>query len=72
MVKEAEKFASDDAKKKEEIELVNQADTLVYATEKSLKDFGGKVNQGERANIESRLNDLKTAIKDNRFFFIIR
>ena len=64
MVKEAEKFASDDAKKKEEIELVNQADSLVYATEKSLKDFGDKVNQGERANIESRLNDLKAAIKD--------
>jgi molecular chaperone DnaK len=64
MVKEAEKFASDDAKKKEEIELVNQADTLAYATEKSLKDFGDKVSQSERANIESRLNDLKTAIKD--------
>jgi len=64
MVKEAEKFASDDAKKKEEIELINQADTLAYATEKSLKDFGGKVSQGERADIEAKLNDLKTAIKD--------
>ena len=64
MVKEAEKFASDDAKKKDEVEAVNQADNLVYTTEKSLKDYGDKVNQQDRANIESMLNDLKTAIKD--------
>ena len=64
MVKDAEKFASDDAKKKEEVETINQADTLVYSTEKSLKEFGDKVSQSERANIEARLNDLKAAIKD--------
>ena len=64
MVKEAEKFATEDAKKKDEVEAVNQADTLVYATEKSLKDYGDKVSQQDRANIEARLNDLKTAIKD--------
>jgi len=64
MVKDAERFAADDAKKKEEVETANQADTLVYATEKSLKDFGDKVSQGERAEIEARINDLKTAIKD--------
>jgi molecular chaperone DnaK len=64
MVKDADKFAAEDAKRKEEIELINQADTLVYATEKSLKDFGDKVSQGERADIEARLNDLKAAMKD--------
>ena len=64
MVKDAEKFAADDAKKKEEIEVINQADTLVYASEKSLKDYGDKVGQNERADIEARINDLKTAIKD--------
>lgn len=64
MVKEAEKFAAEDTKKKEEIEIVNQADNLVYATEKSLKDYGDKVSQSDRANIEVRLNDLKQAIKD--------
>jgi len=64
MVKDAEKFASDDAKKREEIEAINQADSLVYATEKSLKEFGDKVSQAERADIEARLNDLKQAIKD--------
>jgi molecular chaperone DnaK len=64
MVKDAEKFAAEDAKKKEEMEVINQADTLAYSTEKSLKEFGDKVSQQERAEIEARLNDLKTAIKD--------
>ncbi|MCX5714101.1 MAG: Hsp70 family protein, partial [Candidatus Omnitrophica bacterium] len=64
MVRDAEKFAAEDTKKKEEIEAVNQADQLVYATEKSLKDYGDKVSQQERAAIEASLNDLKSAIKD--------
>ncbi|MDD2927448.1 MAG: molecular chaperone DnaK [Candidatus Omnitrophica bacterium] len=64
MVKDAERFAADDTKKKEEIETINQADNLVYATEKSLKDYGDKVSQGERADIEAKANDLKSAIKD--------
>ena len=64
MVKDAEKFAAEDTKKKEEVEAINQADNLVYASEKSLKEFGDKVNQAERADIEARLNDLKQAIKD--------
>jgi molecular chaperone DnaK len=64
MVKDAEKFAAEDTKKKEEVEIINQADTLAYSTEKSLKEFGDKVSQQERAEIEARLNDLKTAIKD--------
>lgn len=64
MVKEAEKFAAEDAKRKEEIEVINQADTLAYSTEKALKDFGDKVSQAERLEIEAKLNDLKTAIKD--------
>lgn len=64
MVKDAEQFAADDAKKKEEIETINQADNLVYATEKSLNDYGEKVSQAERADIEAKANDLKTAIKD--------
>jgi len=64
MVKDAERFASDDAKKKEEIENINQADNLIYATEKSLKDYGDKVNQTERADIEAKVNDLKSAVKE--------
>ncbi|MGA2614661.1 MAG: molecular chaperone DnaK [Spirochaetia bacterium] len=64
MVRQAEQFASDDAKRKEEVEAINQADTLAYSVEKSLKDYGDKVSQAERANIEAKLNDLKSAIKD--------
>lgn len=64
MVRDAEKFSSEDAKKKEEIELINHADNLAYATEKSLKDFGEKVSPNERAQMETKLNDLRTAIKD--------
>src|SRR5512137_761276 len=51
MVKDAEKFASEDAKKKEEVEVGNQADALAYSTEKALKDYGDKVSQAERGEI---------------------
>ncbi|MCX5678015.1 MAG: molecular chaperone DnaK [Candidatus Omnitrophica bacterium] len=64
MIKDAEKYAAEDSKKKEEVEQVNQADALVYSTEKSLKEFGDKVSQSDRADIESRLNELKQAIKE--------
>ena len=64
MVKNAEKFASEDATRKEEIETINQADSLIYATERSLKDMGDKIAQGERADIEAKINDLRQAMKD--------
>jgi len=64
MVRQAEQFASEDAKRKEEVEAINQADTLAYSVEKSLKDYGDKVSQSERADIEAKLNDLKSAIKE--------
>jgi molecular chaperone DnaK len=63
-VKEAEKFAAEDEKRREQVETMNQADTLIYATEKALKEYGDKVSQQERADIESRINDLKQAMKD--------
>jgi molecular chaperone DnaK len=64
MVQEAEKFATQDAKKKEEVEIINHADSLLYTTEKSLRDYGDKISQQERADIETGINDLKQAIKD--------
>jgi len=63
MVKEAEKFAEEDKKKKEEVELLNQANSLVYATEKSVKDYGNKVAASDKENIEKELTSLKEAIK---------
>ncbi len=63
MVKEAEKFAGEDEKKKEEVEIRNQADTLVYSTEKSLKEYGSKVSDAEKKNIETKVTELKEALK---------
>jgi molecular chaperone DnaK len=63
-VQEAEKFAEEDKKRKEEAEVVNQANNLVYSTEKSLKDYGEKVPQTERDNILKELEGLKQAVKD--------
>lgn len=63
MVKEAEKFAEEDKKRREEAELLNQANTLMYTTEKSLKDYGDKVPADDKANIEKELASLKAAIE---------
>ena len=64
MVKEAEKFAAQDVKRKEEVEIINQANSLVYATEKGMKEYGDKVSASDRATIEQELNGLKDAVKD--------
>jgi len=62
-VKEAEKFAEQDKKTKELIESKNEADSIIYATEKALKDYGDKITQDERLNIERAISDLKEAVK---------
>jgi molecular chaperone DnaK len=64
MVKEAEKYAEEDKKRKEEAEVINQANTLVYSTEKALKDYGDKVSQADREGILKELEGLKQAVKD--------
>jgi molecular chaperone DnaK len=63
MVREAEQFASADAKKKEEVELKNQADSLAYSTERSLKEYGDKVQAADRAKVEEKLKALKETLK---------
>ena len=63
MVKEAEKFAEQDKNRKEEVEICNQADNLVYATEKSLKEYGNKVSVSEKENIQKKVDVLKEAVK---------
>jgi len=65
MVKESERFAGEDKKKKEEIETKNNADTLIYSVEKSLKDYGDKVSQQEKETIEKKLAELKETVKAN-------
>jgi len=63
MRKEAEKFADADKRKKEEVETVNNADTLVYATEKTLKDFEGKVAESELTSIKDAAAGLKKLLE---------
>jgi molecular chaperone DnaK len=63
MVKEAEAHASEDKTKRQLIEARNQADGLVYATEKSLKEHGDKVDEATRGTIQSALDDLKKAME---------
>ncbi len=64
-VKEAEQYASEDSKRKEEIEARNEADNLVYSVEKSLKEHGDKISSDERLAAEQELNATKDALKGN-------
>ena len=61
-VKEAEMFAAEDAKRKEEIDVRNQGDQIVYQTEKTLEDMGDKVPAEVKSEIETKLQTLKTAL----------
>jgi molecular chaperone DnaK len=63
MTKEAEAHATEDKKKREVVDLKNQADQLIYSTEKTLKEHGDKVSGDIRGKIESAVNNLKEAIK---------
>ena len=62
-VKEAEQFAAEDAKKKEEIDVRNQADQVVYQTEKALEDAKDKIDANDKASVEAALGKLKEALK---------
>ena len=64
-VKEAEQYAAEDAKRKQEVEDRNQAETLAYETEKSLKELGDKVDASEKQDVEAAKEDLKKALEAN-------
>jgi molecular chaperone DnaK len=65
MKKDAESHAEEDKKKREVVDFKNQADQLVYVTEKTLKEHGSKVPSDTRGKIESAVNNLKEAAKGN-------
>lgn len=65
MVKEAEENAEADKKRREEVELRNEADTLIFTTEKTLKDLGDKVSDDEKQKAESAKEELKKALESN-------
>ena len=62
-VQEAEKFASEDEKRKESVEVKNNAESIYYQTEKTLKDLGDKVSAEDKNNVEEKLEELKK-VKD--------
>ena len=62
-VKEAEQFAAEDKKQKEAVDARNEAESLVYQTEKSLGELGGKISDSEKAPVEAALNKLKETLK---------
>lgn len=62
-VKEAEKFAAEDKKKKEEVDARNSADNIVYQTEKTLNDLGDKITADEKAGIQAEVDKLKEMLK---------
>jgi molecular chaperone DnaK len=62
-VREAAEHAEEDKKRKAAIEAKNHADSLIYSTEKSLKEYGDKVDAGDKASIEQAVGDLKGVLE---------
>ena len=63
MVKDAETHAAEDQQKREEVEVHNQADSLIYETEKNLNEFGDKVDATTKGNVENAVEELKKALE---------
>ena len=62
-VREAEAFAAEDKKAREAVDIRNNADQMVFQTEKTLKEIGDKVSAAEKNDVEAKVNDLKEALK---------
>ncbi|HPU21964.1 MAG TPA: molecular chaperone DnaK [Thermoclostridium caenicola] len=62
-VKEAERYAAEDKRRKEEVETRNEADSLVYQTEKTLKELGDKLSSEDRTKLQGELEKVKEALK---------
>ena len=63
--REAEAHAQEDSKKKEAVEARNQADTVIYTTEKAIKDFGDKIDSSKKSELEGLITELKNAMNGN-------
>ena len=63
MVNDAELHAEEDKKEREKAEARNEADNLIYTTEKSLTDYGDKITEDDRKNIETAVEELRNALK---------
>ncbi|MDO7788240.1 molecular chaperone DnaK [Desulforamulus aquiferis] len=65
MVNDAEKFAEEDKKRKESVEIRNQADTMIYQAEKTITDLGDKADQAQVDNLKKAIEELKAALGGN-------
>jgi len=65
MVKDAEEHAEEDKKKRELVDSKNHADSLIFSTEKSLKEYGDKVSEDEKKAIEDAISELKSAAEND-------
>ena len=61
-VREAEQYANEDKTRKEEVEIRNHADSMVYSTEKTLKELGDKIDAADKSRIESEIENVKQAL----------
>ena len=64
-VREAEKYAEEDKKKREEIDIKNEAENLCYSIDKLLKDSGDKISQGEKDSLSNKVTELRKKISEN-------
>jgi len=64
-IKDAEKYAEEDKRRKEKVEVQNQADTLIYTTEKTLKELGDKVSGDQREKVEKAIENTREALKSD-------
>ncbi len=62
-VKEAEKYAEEDKKRKEEVEIRNNAESMVYQSEKTLKEVEGKIDEADRSGVQAEIDKVKEALK---------
>ena len=70
MVKDAEANAESDKQKREEVDVKNQADSLIFQVEKNIKEHGDKISAEDKSKIESDLKDLKEAVEKNEIEII--
>ncbi|EME28495.1 [pt] molecular chaperone DnaK [Galdieria sulphuraria] len=67
MVREAEQYANEDKERREKIDLKNQSDSLIYQTEKQIKEFGDKISSEDKTNLESLVQNLRASIQEENY-----
>ena len=72
IIEEADKYEEEDKKFKEQVEVRNQADQLIYSTEKAMKDFGDKLDSKKKKGVEKKIKELKKAMDDKKDIEVLK